>query len=117
MVITTSAACTISTAKGLGNSEEMSIPTSRIASTAAAFRSAPGIEPPEYTSTRPFDRWRSQPAAICDRPALCTHTKSTVGSESVTKPCTFAIARSRSSAYLVVKTGMKVRTRESAKLA
>src|SRR5690606_16168079 len=31
------------------------------------------------TSTLPPARWRSQPAAICDLPGLCTHTKSTVG--------------------------------------
>ena len=42
-----------------------------------------GSEPPEKTSTRSPARWRIQPAAICERPALWTHRKSTLGLRSV----------------------------------
>ena len=40
---------------------------------------ADGAVPAERTSTASPARWVRKPAAICDRPALCTHTNSTVG--------------------------------------
>src|SRR6266480_2044518 len=79
MVTTTSAARMISSVQGLGNSVPMSIPTSAIASTATGLTVLAGSEPPEKTSTRSPTRWLSQPAAICERPALCTHRNRTLG--------------------------------------
>src|SRR5256886_11313618 len=79
MVTTTSAARVISSVQGLGNSVPMSIPTSAIASTATGLTVLAGSEPPEKTSTRSPTRWLSQPAAICERPALCTHRNRTLG--------------------------------------
>src|SRR5690606_7578090 len=38
------------------------------------------------TSTLSPARWRSQPAAVCDLPGLCTHTKSTVGAAERSYP-------------------------------
>jgi hypothetical protein len=58
----------------------MSMPTSRMASTADGLTSVPGSDPPDHATARPPARWLSQPSAICDRPDLCTHRKSTVGS-------------------------------------
>src|SRR5438067_1755073 len=77
--MTTSAARMISSVHGLGNSVQMSIPTSAIASTAAGFTVLAGSEPPEKTSTPSPDRCLSQPAAICERPALWTHRNRTLG--------------------------------------
>src|SRR5689334_4191053 len=57
----------------------MSTPTSRMAWTAAGLTVSAGAEPAERTSIRSPARWRSQPAAICERPALCTQTNRTLG--------------------------------------
>src|SRR5664279_2228902 len=57
----------------------MSMPTSAIAATADGFTWSPGILPAERTSTRPPPRWVRNPAAIWDRPALCTQTNRTLG--------------------------------------
>src|ERR1035437_7429963 len=57
----------------------MSMPTSAIAATAEGFTWSPGMLPAERTSTRPPLRWVRNPAAICDRPALCTQTNRTLG--------------------------------------
>ncbi len=51
----------------------MSIPTSAMASTAEGLITEVGSEPPGQTVTLSPAMWRSQPAAICERPALCTH--------------------------------------------
>src|ERR1035438_1505194 len=79
MAITTSTAFTTSSVQGLGNSCPMSMPTSAIASTTTGLSCSPGSEPPVKTSTLSPARLRSQPAAIWDRPALCTQRKSTPG--------------------------------------
>ncbi len=55
------------------------MPSSSIASTAVGLIWSAGMEPADRTSTAPPDRWRSQPAAIWERPALCTQTNSTLG--------------------------------------
>jgi hypothetical protein len=55
------------------------MPTSAIAATAAGFTWSPGRLPAERTSTAPLDRAVRNPAAIWERPALCTHTNSTDG--------------------------------------
>src|SRR4051812_9220831 len=60
-----------------------SMPTSRIASTTAGFTSSAGAEPAECTTTRSPPWCTRKAAAICDRPALCTHTNSTSGRSSV----------------------------------
>ena len=67
----------------------MSMPTSAIAAIAAGLISLAGSEPPEHTATRSPARWRSQPAAICERPALCTQRNSTAGDHGVISvgPC------------------------------
>ena len=79
MVITASDSCTASGVNTFGVLFAMSIPTSAIASTATGLIESFGAEPAESTSTRPCPSSRIKPAAICDRPALCTHTKRTVG--------------------------------------
>src|SRR6476659_3003790 len=57
----------------------MSMPTSRMAATAAGLIVSAGAEPAERTSTASPARWRSQPAAIWERPALWTQTNRTLG--------------------------------------
>ena len=57
----------------------ISIPTSAIASTAIGLIESLGALPAERTSTRPCPSSRMNPAAICERPALWTQTKRTVG--------------------------------------
>src|SRR5690349_2443924 len=79
MVTTTSDACTASPVRTLGRSAAMSTPTSAIASTATGLTCAAGADPADRTSTAPPDSADRNPAAICDRPALCTHTKRTLG--------------------------------------
>src|ERR1700730_7317217 len=79
MVTTTSAARRISSVHGLGDSVEMSIPTSAITATAAGLTSDPGSDPPDHAIARSPARALKNPSAICDRPALCTHRKSTAG--------------------------------------
>src|SRR5690242_11165759 len=57
----------------------MSMPTSAMASTATGLIASPGIEPAERTSIRPSPSDCRKPAAICERPALCTQTNRTLG--------------------------------------
>ena len=57
----------------------MSMPTSRMASTATGLMRSAGCEPADRIATRSPPRCASQPAAICERPALWTQTNSTVG--------------------------------------
>lgn len=57
----------------------MSMPTSFVASTATGLIWSAGAEPAERTSTASLARWRRKPAAIWERPALCTHTNKTLG--------------------------------------
>src|ERR1019366_685594 len=57
----------------------MSMPTSAIAATADGFTWSPGMLPAERTSTSPPPRWARKPAAIWERPALCTQTNRTLG--------------------------------------
>src|SRR5829696_2003234 len=80
MVTMTSAVRATSSDQGLGYSVEMSIPASAMASMAAALVWSAGSEPPENTSTESPARCRSQPAAIWDRPALCTQRNGTANS-------------------------------------
>ena len=44
-------------------------------------------------------RWASQPSAICERPALCTHKNSTDGTFPAAVPSAWARASSRWRAY------------------
>src|ERR1700683_5279878 len=85
MVITMSAARTFPSVSGLGNSAEMSMPTSAMAWTTAGFSSLAGWEPAEVTRTRPAASRFSSAAAIWDRPALWVHTNSTSGTPSITR--------------------------------
>src|SRR6266851_5168826 len=64
---------------GLAPAARRSMPTSFIASTTAGLMVSPGAVPAERTITRPFAWWSRSAAAIWERPALCTHTKSTSG--------------------------------------
>jgi hypothetical protein len=50
MVTTTSAARTVSSVQGLGNSPEMSMPRSRIAAMAAGLTEVPGSLPPDQAT-------------------------------------------------------------------
>ena len=79
MVMHTSEAWTASVVRIFGVWAEMSMPTSRIASTTAGLTVSAGADPAERTSTRSPARWDSHAAAIWDRPALWTQTKSTEG--------------------------------------
>src|SRR6516162_8018394 len=79
MVMTTSAARTLSLVSGLGNSREMSRPISAMAATTAGLSWSPGWDPAEVTRTRPAGWWSSSAAAICERPALWVQTNSTSG--------------------------------------
>src|SRR5215217_6164572 len=92
MVTTTSAARTISSVQGFGNSARMSMPTSAITSIAAGLTVLAGSEPPEKTSTRSPARCLSQPEAICDRPALCTHRNITLGLSTVGMLAPFVVS-------------------------
>ena len=67
----------------LGNSSVMSIPTSAIASTAAAFSSLPGADHADQATARSPARWVKNPRAIWERPALWPHKNSTVGLPSL----------------------------------
>jgi hypothetical protein len=60
----------------------MLIPTSRMASIAEGLISVLGSEPPDHAIAWPRARWLNHPSAICDRPALCTHRNSTIGTPS-----------------------------------
>jgi hypothetical protein len=82
MVTTTSAACTISFVHGFGNSRLMSMPTSAIAAIAAGLTWSAGSDPPDHATARSPARCSNHPSAICERPALCTQRKSTVGRRS-----------------------------------
>src|ERR1700742_1749188 len=86
MVITTSAACTASSVSGLGNSWDRSRPSSSIAATTAGLMVSAGADPAERTVTRPAAWWSSRAAAICERPALWTHTNSTSGRSDTRTP-------------------------------
>src|SRR5215475_7182171 len=79
MVISTSAARTLSVVTGLGYSREMSRPISAIAWTTAGLSWSAGCDPAEVTWTRPAAWWSSSAAAIWDRPALWAQTNSTSG--------------------------------------
>src|SRR5204863_9150299 len=79
MVMGTSDDCAVSQSSLRGVLAVMSMPTSRIAATATGLIWSAGSLPAERTSTVSPARWRSQPAAIWERPALCTHTNRTVG--------------------------------------
>jgi hypothetical protein len=79
MVMMTSESCAMSYSRILGVWSAMSMPTSRIASTADGLVCSAGSEPAERTSTASAARWRSQPAAIWERPALCTQRNRTLG--------------------------------------
>ena len=70
----------------LGYGPVMSMPTSRIASTATGLIWSAGSEPAERTSTLSPARWRSQPAAIWERPALWTQTNRTLGLLTLVAP-------------------------------
>lgn len=55
------------------------MPTSAMAATAAGLIDSAGTDPAERTSIRSPASADRKPAAIWDRPALWTHTNSTVG--------------------------------------
>ena len=55
------------------------MPTSCIASTAIGLIESFGADPADRTSTRPAPSEFIKPAAICERPALWTHTNKTLG--------------------------------------
>jgi hypothetical protein len=61
----------------------MSIPTSRIACTAAGLTWPAGSDPPDQATALSPARRTNQPIAIWLRPALCTHKNSTIGLPSV----------------------------------
>ena len=56
----------------------MSMPTSAIAATATGLTWSAGCEPAEQHLDPVAGELLQEPAAICERPALCTQTNSTV---------------------------------------
>src|SRR5690606_11187430 len=86
MVITTSESWTASRVSTVGVAAVMSTPCSAIAWTAAGLIESAGAEPAERTSMRSPARWRSQPAAIWERPALWTQTNRTLGRSDMAAP-------------------------------
>ena len=64
----------------------MSMPTSAIACTATGLTWSAGIDPADRTSTRPPESAVRKPAAIWERPALCTHTNNTLGLSDIDIP-------------------------------
>src|SRR3954453_1438712 len=97
MVISTSDDLAVSQSSLRGVPAAMSMPTSRIASTATGLTWSAGWLPAERTSTSSPARWRSQPAAIWERPALGTQTNSTLGRSLIV----FSSKRSPSGRWLV----------------
>jgi hypothetical protein len=83
IMITTSLDCTASPVRTLGLVAVMSIPSSAIATTAAGLIWSAGSVPAERTSMRSPARWLSSPAAIWERPALCTQTNKTLGLSAI----------------------------------
>jgi len=59
------------------------MPTSAIAATTEGLTWSAGMLPAERTSTCPPLRWDRNPAAICERPALCTQTNRTLGLSAI----------------------------------
>src|SRR6478609_9314286 len=55
------------------------MPTSAMACTATGLTWSAGIDPADRTSTFPSERAVRKPAAIWERPALCTQTNNTLG--------------------------------------
>jgi hypothetical protein len=107
IVTITSAARAISSVQGFGYSAEMSMPTSAIAAIAVAFVASPGSDPPENTSTVSPARRRNQPAAIWERPALCTQRNRTAG-RSKTSDSSRASAVSRSRVNRSIRMGSQI---------
>src|SRR6185437_6435184 len=97
MVMTMSAACTLSLVSGLGNSREMSTPISAMAATTAGLSWLAGWDPAEVTRTRPAAARSRRAAAIWDRPALWVQTNRTSGMRSIGRPSCLAHGRGRSS--------------------
>ena len=110
MVTTTSAARTISSVHGLGNSCEMSMPISAMAATADGFTSMPGSDPPDQATARSPARWLNHPSAICERPALWTQRNRTTATPPPALPSTRASAVSRWRANRSAKRGRKLAT-------
>src|SRR5450759_3298337 len=108
MVMTASAARTISSVHGLRYSPEMSMPISAIAAIAAGFTALVGSEPPDQASARPPARCWNQPRAIWLRPALCTQRKRTTGTPPSSLPSTRASAWSRWRANRSARIGTKL---------
>src|SRR5664279_2802248 len=79
MVMTTSARETESVVRILGVSALMLMPASRMAWTASGLIWSAGSDPADQITTWSPASCLSQPAAICDRPALWTQTNRTVG--------------------------------------
>jgi hypothetical protein len=81
MVMTTSLDSNTALVRTMGADAVMSMPISVIAVTAAGLISSASSVPAERTSMRSSARFVRSAAAIWDRPALCTQTKSTAGAD------------------------------------
>jgi hypothetical protein len=95
MVMTTSAARTVSSVHGLGNSLEMSMPRSAMAAIAAGLTSCPGSDPPDQATARSRVRASKNPRPSETGRALCVHKDSTVGLLSRCSLFDFWTTRSR----------------------
>ena len=72
-----------------------------------------GADPAERTCTRPAERCAASAAAIWERPALWTQTKSSSGTVRAMRPSFFAAASSWSLAKRSTSTGRKSGMRET----
>ena len=77
---TMTSACAIRPAVSrVGTWSDRSMPSSASEASITSSTCASGLVPADSTLTRPTARVAASPAASCDRPALCSHTNSTVG--------------------------------------
>src|SRR5512144_2175372 len=77
--MTTSLASTAPGVRTLGVAAVMSMPTSAMAATATGLTRSAGMVPAERISTASLASAVRKPAAIWERPALCTQTNRTLG--------------------------------------
>ena len=71
--------CAASVVSVFGDGAARSVLPSAFAPTASGFTWSPGMLPADRTSPSPSPRWVRKPAAIWERPALCTQTNRTLG--------------------------------------
>ncbi len=100
MVTTTSAARTRSFVSGFGTAVDRSMPMRSMARTTVGWTARDGLLPADHAWTRPPARAFASAAAIWERAAFSTQTNSSSGTTLTSRPSAWAMARSRSSAFV-----------------